>query len=266
MGVIAVAVRELIALGVTGDALVAAIERMEEANSGEAVTARQARNRRYYEKKREERERLKASENRLKASESEASETRLKTSESVLNQDATRARREVITSNSVDTCYHTTPLEAHEWPAKPIEAILAEVISPHLDRSKSPGLTTTAGEFGVWRRAGASWEHDVLPVIAGKVQAARRPITTWRYFTDAILETAAANRRAMTLPEARNDYHDRNATRSDLRRAATDARRAGWVDAVAEWNGADLGGDGDGAGCGASDQDRAGRLLIAHSG
>lgn len=59
MAVIAEAVRHLIAAGVSGDALVQAIEDMEAAELPQR-TARQERNRRYYEKK--------ASEKRLKAS------------------------------------------------------------------------------------------------------------------------------------------------------------------------------------------------------
>ena len=59
MAVIAEAVRHLIAAGVSGDSLVQAIEDMENASAPER-TARQERNRRYYEKK--------ASEKRLKAS------------------------------------------------------------------------------------------------------------------------------------------------------------------------------------------------------
>jgi hypothetical protein len=78
MSVIAIATKHLIAAGVTGDALIAAIAEIEDATNElfathspviEPLSARQERNRRYYEK------RLNASEKRLNASE---------TSESVL--------------------------------------------------------------------------------------------------------------------------------------------------------------------------------------
>ncbi|EHK77711.1 hypothetical protein SM0020_12325 [Sinorhizobium meliloti CCNWSX0020] len=62
MGVISTAVKHLIAAGVTGDALVSAIEEMESqqvpVSDEPMLSKRQARNKRYYE-------RLKASENRL---------------------------------------------------------------------------------------------------------------------------------------------------------------------------------------------------------
>lgn len=81
MTIIAVATKHLIAAGLTGDALIAAIAEIENATNElfasltpvvEPLTARQARNRRYYEK------RLNASKNRLNAS--ETSETVLKVS------------------------------------------------------------------------------------------------------------------------------------------------------------------------------------------
>lgn len=62
MGVIATAARELIAAGITGEALIEALERIEDAQprGDDQPTKRQARNRRYYENKR-----LKPSETRL---------------------------------------------------------------------------------------------------------------------------------------------------------------------------------------------------------
>jgi hypothetical protein len=80
----AAVVRELIAAGLEGDALVAALERIEQSTPA-TRTARQERNARYYEK------RLKASE--IKTPEP-ASESVLKASESVLNSDAPTPTRE----------------------------------------------------------------------------------------------------------------------------------------------------------------------------
>lgn len=84
MSIIAVATKHLIAAGLTGDALIAAIAEIEDATNElfasrtpviEPLNARQERNRRYYEK------RLNASEKRLKAS--ETSESVLKVSPSL---------------------------------------------------------------------------------------------------------------------------------------------------------------------------------------
>lgn len=82
MSITSAVVRELIAAGLEGEALVAALERIEAA-SAPVRTARQERNRRYYESRREElQERARERKARLKPSEtSETSETSLKPSE-----------------------------------------------------------------------------------------------------------------------------------------------------------------------------------------
>ena len=86
MGVISTALRHMFKAGVKPEDIVAAVEEME-AETAPKRTARQDRNRRYYEKK--------ASEKRLKASETSYSD------ESVLNKTPSRggARVEDITSN-----------------------------------------------------------------------------------------------------------------------------------------------------------------------
>lgn len=73
---IAIAVKHLIAAGVTGDQLVEAIAEMEAsmAPAQEKLTARQARNARYYKSRKE---RLKASEKRLNASETSYSDAKV---------------------------------------------------------------------------------------------------------------------------------------------------------------------------------------------
>lgn len=115
-----------------------------------------------------------------------------------------RARREDITSNSVDTCQiDDDDLRASDWPKDPLKAIVAEIASPWLDPAKSPGLITSAGNLARWRREGASWEHDVLPVVRGVCARARKPIGTWTYFDAAVSQAIADNRRALALPEAR---------------------------------------------------------------
>jgi hypothetical protein len=65
MSLSAAVIRELVAAGLAGDALVAACERIEMAAAPAPRTARQERNARYYEARQE---RLKASEKRLKTS------------------------------------------------------------------------------------------------------------------------------------------------------------------------------------------------------
>lgn len=74
----------------------------------------------------------------------------------------------------------------------------------HLDLSRQPGLTTTLGRVHAWRSAGASWDHDVLPVVTSIARKARRAISSWKFFDDAIAQSIADNRAALTIPEATN--------------------------------------------------------------
>ena len=93
-----------------------------------------------------------------------------------------------------------------DWPAgntrDHAKLIVAHVASPWLDPMKSPDLVTTAGRISSWRRDGASWEHDVLPVIAGLCANRRSRVATWKFFDDAIARSIADNRAALEIPEA----------------------------------------------------------------
>lgn len=72
----------------------------------------------------------------------------------------------------------------------------------HLDPSRQPGLVTTAGQLHAWRRDGASWEHDVVPVVTSIAQKQRRAIASWKFFAAAIAQSIADNRAALSIPEA----------------------------------------------------------------
>jgi uncharacterized protein YdaU (DUF1376 family) len=80
--------------------------------------------------------------------------------------------------------------------------IVSEVTSPWLDPMKSPGLVTTAGRLAAWKRDGASWEHDVIPVVASVCAKQRGPVSTWKFFDQAIARSMADNREALQIPEA----------------------------------------------------------------
>lgn len=93
--------------------------------------------------------------------------------------------------------------DADDWPAgDACKALVAEVGSPWLDPAKSPGLITTAGRLAAWRRDGASWVHDVLPVVSGLCAAAKSPISAWKYFDPAMGRSIAESRRALEIPAA----------------------------------------------------------------
>lgn len=93
-----------------------------------------------------------------------------------------------------------------DWPAGNADAhaklLVAEVNSPWLDPNKSPDLVTTRGRVAAWRRDGASWEFDVLPVVTGLCANRRGKVASWKYFDDAIARSIADNRAALDIPEA----------------------------------------------------------------
>ena len=93
-----------------------------------------------------------------------------------------------------------------DWPAGKAQdharLIVSEVASPRLDPMKSPGLVTTAGRLLAWRREGASWEHDVIPVVASVCAKQRGPVSTWKFFDQAIARSIADNRDALQIPSA----------------------------------------------------------------
>lgn len=93
-----------------------------------------------------------------------------------------------------------------DWPAGSADAhaklLVAEVASPWLDPNKSPDLVTTRGRLAAWRRDGASWESDVLPVVTGLCANRRGKVASWKYFDDAVARSISDNRAALEIPEA----------------------------------------------------------------
>ena len=93
-----------------------------------------------------------------------------------------------------------------DWPegraSDHADQLVALVASPWLDPSKSPDLVTTRGRVAAWKRDGASWEHDVLPVVTGLCANRRSKISTWKFFDDAVARSIAENRAALEIPEA----------------------------------------------------------------
>ncbi|MCR5876949.1 hypothetical protein [Phenylobacterium sp. J367] len=96
---------------------------------------------------------------------------------------------------------------ADDWPkgnGPHLAKLLVEAAaSPHLDLNRSPDLHTTVGRLIAWKREGASWEHDVLPVVTGVCAKQRSRISTWKFFDAAIARSIAENRAALEIPEAR---------------------------------------------------------------
>lgn len=96
--------------------------------------------------------------------------------------------------------------QTDDWPMgnakRHAELLVETVASPWLDPQKSGGLVLTTGRLDAWKRQGASWEHDVLPVVTSATAGRRSKINGWTYFDDAIANSIAANRKALEIPEA----------------------------------------------------------------
>lgn len=204
-------IRRCLANGMDLETALLAAEQMEdEAALLAAMTPRQARNQRYYEN----RKRLKASEKRLNSDAQiglpQASESvlkRLKASEikTSLARGEDNPSRLVISGDVVDVVVERErENDFDDWPKRDPAKVLVELVaSPWLDPAKSPGLITTAPRLAAWKRDGASWTHDVVPVVTGLCANRRAAISTWKFFDQAIAQSIADNRQALNIPEAR---------------------------------------------------------------
>lgn len=96
-----------------------------------------------------------------------------------------------------------------DWPSGKADhhakLLVEAVASPWLDPNKSPDLVTTRGRVAAWKRDGASWEHDVLPVVTGLCANRRGRVSSWKFFDAAICRSIAENRAALEIPEARGN-------------------------------------------------------------
>lgn len=130
---------------------------------------------------------------------------------------------------------------ADDWPEGDArhhaELIVAEASTAYLDPSRQPGLATTTGRLHAWRRDGASWAHDILPVVVAIAQRQRRPIGTWKFFDAAVAQSIADNRAALSIPKAQNHAAAAHVLRPSPKRQSRDAnlaRALAAADAVAD--------------------------------
>ncbi|WP_341020931.1 helix-turn-helix domain-containing protein [Brevundimonas diminuta] len=128
------------------------------------------------------------------------------------------------------------PIPANDWPegdARRHAELLVELAATvRLDVARQPGLTLTAGRLAAWRRDGASWEHDVVPVVTSLARKRGQAIASWKFFDAAVAQSIADNRQALKIPEARHaaQTDDRVSDRQSARSANRDRSDAG-----AEW-------------------------------
>lgn len=129
----------------------------------------------------------------------------------------------------------------NDWPAgdagRHAEMLVEEAATVHLDPTRQPGLATTTGRIHAWRRDGASWEHDVLPVVRAAAQRQRGPIRSWKFFDAAIAQSIADNRAALMIPAAHANADRSSAAASAGQSARRENRErasagAGWASEV----------------------------------
>ena len=124
----------------------------------------------------------------------------------------------------------TTPPECDDWPdgdtRRHAALLVAEARTVHLDPSRQPGLATTLGRLLAWRRDGASWQHDVVPVVVTLARKQRRAIGTWKFFDAAIAQSIADNRAALSIPEAQSHASQTDAHRPSAKLSAKRANLA----------------------------------------
>lgn len=156
--------------------------------------------------------------------------------EEPLEEDAVAAREP---ANDPLPVVQVVEAVVSDWPegkAPDHAALLCDLAaSPYLDWVKQPGLCQTNGQLHAWRRDGASWEHDVVPVVTALARKARRPISSWKFFAPAIAQSIADNRQALTIPEARHasQAHEQLPPAVDARRANRERSTAGAERALA---------------------------------
>lgn len=126
-----------------------------------------------------------------------------------------------------------------DWPeGSPFDhgVMLCEAANSHrLDLTKQPGLGSTIARLAAWRRDGASWEHDVVPVVTAIARKPGQAITLWKYFDSAIAQSIADNAAALKIPEARHasHAHEQLPPAVDARRANRERSTAGAERALA---------------------------------
>lgn len=125
--------------------------------------------------------------------------------EEPLGEDAVAAREPANVPVPVVQVVEAVVSDWPEGDARRHAELLAQAANTiRLDPSRQPGLITTLGRLAAWRRDGASWDHDVMPVVTAIAAKRGPPIASWKFFDAAIAQSIADNRQALNIPEARH--------------------------------------------------------------
>lgn len=150
--------------------------------------------------------------------------------EEPLEEDAVAAREPANDPGPVVQVVEAVVCDWPEGDARRHAELLSQAANTiRLDPARQPGLTTTLGRLAAWRRDGASWEHDVLPMVTAIAAKRGPPIASWKFFDAAIAQSIADNRQALNIPEARHasQTHEQLPRRPDARSANRDRSTAG---------------------------------------
>jgi hypothetical protein len=188
--------KALAAAGGTVDQLIAVVE-AHEASKSDELAQRRAHDAARQKSARERKNNVTSRDSHVTGRESRDPSPRARVSEYITNSE----------NNHLAAAVAKTRDElSDDWPEggaqRHAELIIAEMASPWLDRDKSPSLVSSAARLASWKRDGASWEHDVLPVIRARLARQRKLINSWGWFDGAIGENIASNRAALAIPEA----------------------------------------------------------------
>lgn len=197
--------RELIAAGLSGDALVSAIERIEDASDGPETALEK---RRAYDR---ERKRKKTNSTGIPPETAESHERQSGGCSTGIppefhrKDEFPRARVEDKPLILVPTCNPISSFSDDDWPKDEPHGFakrLAMMAGPGLgDPAKEPGLTTTSPEIIRWRQMGCSWSLDVVPTIQARTLKARdRPITGWNLLTRDVLAAKTRREKPVDIP------------------------------------------------------------------
>ena len=197
--------RELIAAGLSGDALVLAIERIEDASDGPETALEK---RRAYDR---ERKRKKTNSTGIPPETAESNDSENGDHSTGIPPEfhrkghAPHARVEDKPLRLVPTCNPISSFCDDDWPKDEPHGFakrLAMLAGPGLgDPAKEPGLTTTSPEIIRWRQMGCSWSLDVVPTIQARTLKARdRPITGWNLLTRDVRAAKARREKPVDIP------------------------------------------------------------------
>lgn len=158
------------------------------------------------------------------------------------NSNLTKSRasaRERVLESEPESKITTATSASDDWPdLTPLDqaALLCRLVgrSGSLDVARDGGLVQSVFYFPKWRKRGASWEGDVVPVVTALTQRNARPIRTWSYFDQAIAEATAA--RTAPVKEGFSNGNEFGGSRARERGQDVDAMLSGAQRAIDDYD------------------------------